>query len=565
MHKIYFIFLMVLCATLPVVAQKKMAISPAKQEELMAEGMRFYTKGEYEEAILVWESMLPFVKQEPALYFYAAKSYAALAKPAMALQHAKMANELSPYSLDYGLFYSELLMQEHDYDQVIACLRQLSQFDESQPDVNLLLAQAYLWKEQGDLALEALEKANRWVGEYPEIIRTKQFILLKKQRLFDAMQLGAQLMEQEDGESLFAWDQMDVAWELSHGDTLREAYLRLAERYPAAGQIPLLLTHVYVKAKDFGAALGQLHAASEDRSLHPEMIAQVALKVFELIDSKEKWSAALDVTQHFVRMYPIEPRFLAIQGDLYVSAQDFETGLASYLQAARLGKSKLEVWARIVQLDFELNAIDSAIVHAQEALVLWPNHGFFHFQKGFGQYIKGDAAAALVSLELAKANLQVQDAWDVQLYSILGDVYQAQKRYRDSEKAFDYVLRKQPDDAHVLNNYSYYLSLRKERLVDAAAMSKKLVLQFPTNGTYLDTYAWVLYQQGLYAEALVYLERAVADKEPAGAAVWEHLGDALFQLNRVDEAISAWKKARKLGGENQLLDKKIQMHRIIEN
>ena len=153
----------------------------------------------------------------------------------------------------------------------------------------------------------------------------------------------------------------------------------------------------------------------------------------------------------------------------------------------------------------------------------------------------------------------------MQLYSILGDVYQAQKRYRDSEKAFDYVLRKQPDDAHVLNNYSYYLSLRKERLVDAAAMSKKLVLQFPTNGTYLDTYAWVLYQQGLYAEALVYLERAVADKEPAGAAVWEHLGDALVQLNRVDEAISAWKKARKLGGENQLLDKKIQMHRIIEN
>jgi cytochrome c-type biogenesis protein CcmH/NrfG len=63
----------------------------------------------------------------------------------------------------------------------------------------------------------------------------------------------------------------------------------------------------------------------------------------------------------------------------------------------------------------------------------------------------------------------------------------------------------------------------------------------------------------------VYLERAVADKEPAGAAVWEHLGDALYRLNRVDEAISAWKKARKLGGENQLLDKKIQMHRIIEN
>ena len=565
MRKIYFILLLLVAQMSPVDAQKKLVLSPAKQEEMMAEGMRFYTKGEYDEAILVWESMLPYVKQEPALFFYAAKSYAALAKPALALELAKRANELSPYSLDYGLFYSELLLQARRFDEMIACLRQLSQYDESQPDVNLLLAQAYLWNEQGDLALEALEKANRWVGEYPEIIRTKQFILLKKQRLQEAISLGEQLMGQEEGEPLFSWDQMDVAWELSEGDSLRDAYLSLAARFPEEGQIPLLLTHVYLQVKDFGAALGQLHAASEDRSLQPEMISQVSLKVFELIDSKEKWSAALDVTQHFIQMYPLEPRFFAIQGDLYVSAQNFSTGLASYLQAARMGKSKLEVWARIVQLDFELNAIDSAIVHAQEALVLWPTHGFFHFQKGFGQYIKGDLSGSLKSLELAKDYLQSQDAWDVQLYSILGDVYQAQKRYRDSEKAFDYVLRKQPEDEHVLNNYSYYLSLRKERLVEAAAMSKKLVQKFPTNGTYLDTHAWVLYQQGLFAEALVFLELAVADKEPAGATVWEHLGDALYRLKRLDDAVKAWKHAKKLAGENQLLDKKIEMQRIIEN
>jgi tetratricopeptide (TPR) repeat protein len=225
----------------------------------------------------------------------------------------------------------------------------------------------------------------------------------------------------------------------------------------------------------------------------------------------------------------------------------------------------MEVWARIVQLDFELNAIDSAIVHAQEALVIWPTHGFFHFQKGFGQYIKGDVKNSMASLELAKSYLQPQDAWDLQLYSILGDVYQAQSRYRDSEKSFDYVLRKEPEDEHVLNNYSYYLSLRKERLAEAAAMSKKLVQKYPTNGTYLDTHAWVLYQQGNYAEALVFLELAVADKEPAGATVWEHLGDTFYRLQRIDDAKSAWKHAKKLAGENQLLDKKIEMQRIIEN
>jgi tetratricopeptide (TPR) repeat protein len=81
----------------------------------------------------------------------------------------------------------------------------------------------------------------------------------------------------------------------------------------------------------------------------------------------------------------------------------------------------------------------------------------------------------------------------------------------------------------------------------------------------LDTHAWVLYQQGLYAEALVFLEIAIADKEPAGATVWEHLGDTYYRLKRVQDAISAWKHAKKLVGENQILDKKIEMKRIIEN
>jgi cytochrome c-type biogenesis protein CcmH/NrfG len=107
--------------------------------------------------------------------------------------------------------------------------------------------------------------------------------------------------------------------------------------------------------------------------------------------------------------------------------------------------------------------------------------------------------------------------------------------------------------------------MRKERLVEAAEMSRKLVLKSPTNGTYLDTYAWVLFQQGLFTEALVYLKLAVADKESASATVWEHLGDTLYRLQRVDDAVVAWKQAKKLVGENQILDKKIEMKRIIEN
>jgi len=59
-------------------------------------------------------------------------------------------------------------------------IEKLLAFDESQPEVNIRLAQAFLWTDKGDEALAALQKADAFIGDYPEIIRTKQFIYLKK-------------------------------------------------------------------------------------------------------------------------------------------------------------------------------------------------------------------------------------------------------------------------------------------------------------------------------------------------------------------------------------------------
>jgi Tfp pilus assembly protein PilF len=107
--------------------------------------------------------------------------------------------------------------------------------------------------------------------------------------------------------------------------------------------------------------------------------------------------------------------------------------------------------------------------------------------------------------------------------------------------------------------------LRKEQLTKAASMSKKLVEKFPKEGTYLDTYAWVLYQQGEFAEALRYLELAIADEKSPSSAVWEHHGDALFRLGRIGEAVDSWKKALDLPNASQNLDKKIKKRQIVEN
>ena len=184
---------------------------------------------------------------------------------------------------------------------------------------------------------------------------------------------------------------------------------------------------------------------------------------------------------------------------------------------------------------------------------------------GFARYLQGNHADALRFLEIARGLIKPTDNWNVNLLSIMGDVYHALNRSKDSDEAFDKVLILNPEDEHVLNNYSYYLSLRKERLDKAAIMSKQLIEKFPNEGTYLDTHAWVLYQQGKYEDAFRYLNLAVDDEKSQSSAVWEHHGDALFQLGRLDEALKSWKKAMTLPNANQNLDKKIKKKQIVEN
>lgn len=560
------VFLLVTVINNPILGQKNGYLrSKPGQEAFFQEGMRHFIKEDFSDAILVWESLIQILPDEPAVAFYLAKAHLAEKNQQSVLMYARKAHELSPSSLDYGLFFAEQLLVGKQISEAITCLTKLSEFDEANPEVNLLLAQAYLWSEQGDLALKALDRADYFVGEYPAIIRTKEFILLKQKQLIKALHAGQRLVELDDEESLLSWDQMDAAWDLSQADSVQAVLKSIQRIYPNQGQIALLLTSGYIHQKNFDSCMVQLRLAAVDHEVLPTLLAEVTMRVFELVDDPIKWEQANQLASYWIAVYPKDPRFLAIKGDLYSSATKVAEGQRFYLQAARLGEPKYEVWARIIQLDFELNQVDSAASHVTEALRYFPRQGFLNFQLGFARYLQGNNLDAVRYLEIARGIIKPNEQWSAQLFSILGDVYHALKRSKDSDAAFDQALLFNPLDEHVLNNYSYYLSLRKEHLERAAKMAKQLIDKNPLEGTYLDTYAWVLYQQGEYLAAYRYLELAIADQKLASSAVWEHHGDALFRLGRVPEAVLSWKKATNLPNASQNLDKKIKMRQIVEN
>ena len=550
---------------------KKTASSVSKspsmsvQEETFAEGMRLYLKSDYNEAILVWEGMIQKVKDNPAIYFYLAKAHLELKSMANALQNAKEANRLSPNSLDYGLLYADLLSVNKNYDEVVKCLTQLLQYDDKQTEVNLGLSQAYLYQEKYDEALNSLSHISHLeLEEYPGVHRMKQLIYLKQNSFDQMIAEGEKLLVDYPEETLFSWELLDLI-DFSKWDKAEIVLSQLANKYPEMGQIPIFLSKYYVEHKNFDLAVRNISNSLKDPQMEYQMVGAMTLNVFSLLKSKEDLQKANILLDQILLVFPNESKFLSLKADVLTSEGKLDQAQVYFLKSVHLGSNNFEIWQRIIQIDFELNRIDSVIVHVEEALNLFPNQGFLYFQLGFAQHILGKNFQALASLETAIPYVTEKDEWYIQLYSILGDTYHALGRSKDSDNSFEKVLLKDPNEEHVLNNYSYYLSLRKTNLEKADLMAKKLVEQFPDNGTYLDTYAWVLFQKNEFTTALGYLEKAVKGDKKENSVVWEHLGDTFIKLGRVEEAVNAWKIAKKLPGASLILDKKIQMKQFSEN
>jgi Tfp pilus assembly protein PilF len=143
----------------------------------------------------------------------------------------------------------------------------------------------------------------------------------------------------------------------------------------------------------------------------------------------------------------------------------------------------------------------------------------------------------------------------------MGDACFYLKDYAKSDKAFDDALKINADNTYVLNNYSYYLSLRSENLDKAEKLSRKANELAPNNRNYMDTYGWILYQQNKYKEAEEWLS-AAAKIGPPKADIIEHYGDVLYKLNKTEEALTQWDLAKRAGGNSEALLSKIRTKKL---
>lgn len=194
-----------------------------------------------------------------------------------------------------------------------------------------------------------------------------------------------------------------------------------------------------------------------------------------------------------------------------------------------------------------------------------PDEMAFYYFLGFAYIQKDDDDNAfdIFRKGVAQATDSSEPSLVSDMYSYIGDIYHQRGQIEEAYAAFDSCLQWKEDNVECMNNYAYFISVDGGDLSRAEQMSYKTIKAQPTNSLYLDTYAWVLFQEKRYAEAQIYIEQAVANDSTNSYVQLEHAGDIYIMLGETDKAIDYWRRAIQAGGDAKAIERKIRQKKYI--
>jgi len=322
------------------------------------------------------------------------------------------------------------------------------------------------------------------------------------------------------------------------------------------------MADLYRRKGDEKKAIEELKLGFANPSLDLDTKIQVLLSFFSLEEFYEtKIDSALDLATIIAKTHPDDIRALSIYGELLYRTKALEEALGVINQVIEKDVGAYVTWEQKLFIENEIRNAETVLATSNTMIELFPMQPLAYLFNGFANYQLQKFDIARIVLETGLKLVVDNKNLEAQFYSTLGDVYNRLGNYEKSDESYEQALRLKPDDAFVLNNYSYYLSLRGENLERAREMAALANQLSPDNSSFQDTYGWVLYQLGEYAEAEKWIKKALDTDQGKSSVILEHYGDVLYKLGRKTEAHNYWIEAgrkNKEGENSDLLDEKIK-------
>lgn len=327
------------------------------------------------------------------------------------------------------------------------------------------------------------------------------------------------------------------------------------------------MANYYDQTGDKEAAEQEIRDALVNEKLDVETkVGILSRYVQRLQQTQQGIENANSLFQTLLDQHPEDTELKLMYGSLLMAQQKEEEAKFQFQLVTEMEPSNEGAWQQLLNISLKGEDIPEVIRICTRCKELFPEAPEYYFYLGIGYYMQEKYQE---SLDTYYAGLKIipegNGVVKSNFYGQIGDLYYQMEKMDEAYKAYDEALKYNENNAPVLNNYSYFLTLDKKDLKKAERMAAQCIKLEPDNATYLDTYAWVFFVQGNYTLAKIYIENALSKDTTNSAELVDHYGDILYMSGEKDKALEQWKKAKEMGKDTDVLKQKIAKGIYIED
>ncbi len=505
--------------------------------------------------------------EEAAPYYDLSRLYLKQNKLDLAESFIKKAIDRNKNNIWYKRTQAEIFIYQGNWLQAAELLAELSKIELHSEEFLFQAVKLYEKANKYKEAIALLDQLLDKNSQDEELLLEKQKIILEKNKDVEgALKIAQQLINQNPKEGRFYINLGEIYFNAGQKEKTLDIYSKALKELPDDAELQYGIAVFYKKTSDEN----QFHFYIQKAILNQtfEMETQVNLLIGYLQDianDPKRMKECLKLTEQLIDQNPTNANLIALYGQVLWNMYQQEEAAFQFKKSLSIDPSSYNIWQQLLVTYTAPNKADSLIKYSEKALKLYPNQAMLHYLNGIGWNNKKNYTKSIASIQRA-IDLQPDESKELlsDMYAAMGDAYNADKNFKASDESYEKAISLNPNNVSVLNNYSYYLSVRKQRLEYAEKMSKKTLELQPGEATFLDTYGWILFQQGKYEQAKKYIEDALKANPEADGTLWEHLGDVYFKLNLIEKAVEYWIKAKERGTENKGIDQKIQDKKYYE-
>ena len=534
-------------------------------EYLFIEGLKQKQLGNLSSAASIFSSCLEIDPNSAvAMYEMANLHYANndLTSASLLLEKAISIDDTNKW---YKLLLAQIYQQRSQYKEAAALYSDLCEMEPENQEFLYSKAVLLAAAEDFDEALEAYDLLESKAGMVDQITVAKQQIYQQMGEPEKALEEINRLIETDPENSDYIG--LLAEYYQMQGDTINalKNFNKILEVDPDNAIVHFSLSNYYIESGDMDKAFEHIKSAFKNQNLDAD--TKINYYLMQTGDqenglwSNEQIEELLDI---LYETYPDDNRMYTIYAEYFIRMNEYEKARENLRKFLETDKSSFVIWQQLIYLDNDLLDYESLYTDSKDAIEFFPNQTVLYIMGSVGALQLEKYDEALSMLEEGEDYVVDNPAMQVQF-----EVYKAEANYQldnveEAFEAFDKVLNLDPDNYMVMNNYAYYLTIRKENLEKAERLSSQVVQANPTNSTYLDTYAWVLFVREDYELAKFYMESAITYMAEDNAVLYEHYGDILIMNDEEEKAIEYWKKAQALE-DSEILNQKISESRYIES